>query len=60
MVELELAVLSGHCLKRRIGSLQVLRHQIGIWQAEQNFQHATVEGRFTGEKARLNLRLYPH
>jgi len=60
MVELELAVLSGQCLKRRIDSLHTLRHEIGVWQAGRNFMHATVEWRFTCEKARLNLRLYPH
>jgi len=60
MVELELAVLSAQCLKRRIGSLQMLRSEIGLWQAERNFQHASVKWRFTCDKARLNLRLYPH
>ena len=59
MVELELAVLSGQCLKRRIDSLHTLRHEIGVWQAERNFMHATVDWRFTCEKARQNLRLYP-
>jgi len=60
MVELELAVLSSQCLKRRIGSLQMLRSEVGLWQAARNFQHASVKWRFTCEKARLNLRLYPH
>lgn len=59
MVELELAVLSGQCLKRRIDCLHTLRHEIGVWEAERNFQRATVEWRFTCEKARQNLRLYP-
>jgi hypothetical protein len=60
MVELELAVLAGQCLKRRIGSLHLLRRELGVWEAERNFQRATVEWRFTCEKARQNLRLYPH
>jgi transposase len=60
MVELELAVLSGQCLKRRIDSLHLLRHEIGVGQAERNLMQATVKWRFTCEKARLNLRLYPH
>jgi hypothetical protein len=59
MVELELAVLSGQCLKRRIDSLHVLRHEIGIWEAERNVLHASVDWCFTCEKARLNPRLYP-
>ena len=59
MVELELAVLSGQCLKRRIGSLHTLRREIGIWEAERNVLHASVDWCFTCEKARQNPRLYP-
>lgn len=59
MVELELAVVSKQCLDRRIGSLTQLRHEIWMWEAERNDQQATVNWRFTCEKARLNSRLYP-
>jgi len=59
MVELELAVLSGQCLKRRMGSLHTLRHEIGVWEAERNVLHASVDWCFTCEKARQNPRLYP-
>jgi len=59
MVELELAVLSGQCLKRRMGSLHTLRHEIGVWEAERNVLHASVDWCFTCEKARQNPRLCP-
>jgi len=59
MVELELAVLSSQCLKRRMDSLHTLRHEIGIWEAERNVLHASVDWCFTCEKARQNPRLYP-
>lgn len=58
-VELELAVLSDQCLNRRIASLSVLRREVWAWEAQRNRERATVHWRFTGEKARLNLRLYP-
>lgn len=59
MVELELAVLSSQCLKRRMDSLHTLRHEISIWEAERNVLHASVDWCFTCEKARQNPRLYP-
>jgi hypothetical protein len=60
MVELELAVLAQQCLKRRIGTLQLLRQEVWTWEAKRNTAHATVRWQFTCEKARHNLRLYPH
>lgn len=59
MVELELAVLSGQCLKRRIASLHSLRHEVGVWEADRNARHASIDWCFTCEKARQNSRLYP-
>ena len=60
MVELELAVLSKQCLERRIGNLQTLRREIWMWEAERNHQQATIQWRFTCDKARQTMaRLYP-
>ncbi len=59
MVELELAVLSGQCLDRRLASKTVVRDECWLWEAERNSTHATVHWQFTCEKARLNSRLYP-
>lgn len=59
MVEVELAVLSSQCLDRRIDKQSFLQQEVWIWEAERNTQHATVDWRFTCEKARSNSRLYP-
>ncbi len=59
MVELEIAVLSRQCLNRRLSSQSLVRHEVGIWEAERNANQTTVHWRFTCEKARLNTRLYP-
>lgn len=59
MVEIELAILSKQCLDRRLGSKREVRDACWIWEAERNAQRATVDWRFTCEKARSNSRLYP-
>lgn len=59
MVELELAVLSSQCLDRRLESQTAVRREVWVWEAERNAKKATVDWRFTCEKARLNPRLDP-
>jgi hypothetical protein len=59
MVELELAVLASQCLDRRLDTQSALRREIWTWEAERNAHKATIDWRFTCEKARLNTRLYP-
>ncbi len=65
MVELELSVLSSQCLDpgtgvdRRLASHAQLRHECWIWEAERNSNRATIDWRFTCDKARRNQRLYP-
>jgi len=60
MVELELAVLASQCLDRRLPSRAILRHEVGIWEAERNAKGATVQWRFTCDIARHKMRhLYP-
>ena len=58
--EIELSVLSGQCLDRRIPDKGTLAAEIGVWEAERNEAQATVRWRFTNEDARAKLnRLYP-
>jgi len=58
--EIEWGVLSGQCLDRRIGDRQTLEAEVGMWETERNAAGATVQWRFTNEKARVKLnRLYP-
>ena len=60
MAEIELAVLSGQCLDRRIGEETLLRHEVAAWEAERNRQQVKVNWRFTTQDARIKLkRLYP-
>jgi DDE superfamily endonuclease len=60
MAEIELAVLSGQCLDRRIGQEVELRQEVAAWEAERNDQQVRVNWRFTTQDARIKLkRLYP-
>lgn len=60
MAEIELAVLSGQCLNRRIGEETLLRQEVAAWETERNAQQVKVNWRFTTQDARIKLkRLYP-
>jgi hypothetical protein len=60
MVEIELGVLARQCLARRIPAKGLLRHEVGVWEAQRNAKHATVQWRFTCDIARRTMRrLYP-
>jgi hypothetical protein len=60
MAEIELGVLSGQCLNRRIPDQPTLQHAVSLWQANRNRAQATVDWRFTTADARIKLkRLYP-
>ena len=60
MAEIELAVLSGQCLDRRIGEEALLRQEVAVWKAERNQEQVKVNWRFTTQDARIKLkRLYP-
>ena len=58
--EIELSVLSGQCLDRRIGDRRTLAAEVAAWERERNRAGATVEWRFTTANARGKLRrIYP-
>lgn len=60
MAEIELRVLSGQCLDRRIADIEVVKREVRAWLKERNASHATVDWRFTTDDARIKLkRLYP-
>src|SRR5262249_15905050 len=60
MAEIELAVLCGQCLDRRIGDESVLRQEVTAWEAERINQQVKVNWRFTTQDARIKLKcLYP-
>jgi transposase len=60
MVEIEIGVLRGQCLDRRIGERDVLVSEIKAWQRQRNASGARIKWQFTTEKARVKLaRAYP-
>ena len=60
MAEIELNVLSGQCLNRRMDSLPQVTAAVAAWQHERDNHHARIQWRFTTEDARIKLlRLYP-
>jgi hypothetical protein len=60
MAEIELSVLTGQCLDRRIGSEDELRREVTAWEPQRNAAKAQTDWRFTTAKARIKLKkLYP-
>jgi heme oxygenase len=60
MAELELAVLGGQCLARRLADRATLEREAAAWQAARNRAGRGVNWRFTTEDARIKLKhLYP-
>jgi hypothetical protein len=60
MVEIEIGVLRGQCLDRRIGERDRLVSEIAAWQRQRNASGARVKWKFTTHKAREKLaRAYP-
>ncbi len=60
MAEIELNVLTGQCLNRRIDDIEVVRKEVLAWQEVRNNKNAKVKWQFTAENARIKLsRLYP-
>jgi hypothetical protein len=60
MVEIEIGVLRGQCLDRRIDDKDVLIREIHAWEQQRNAQGARINWMFTTDKAREKLRkAYP-
>jgi len=60
MVEIEIGVLKGQCLDRRIDHPEALAREIAAWQRRRNAAGARVTWMFTTEKARTKMgRAYP-
>ena len=60
MAEIELNVLIGQCLNRRIADIEVMRAEVKAWETARNNLKARVNWQFTAEDARIKLkRLYP-
>jgi hypothetical protein len=60
MAEIELNVLIGQCLNRRMGSIAEVEKAVAAWQLRRDNLKAKVNWRFTYEDARIKpRRLYP-
>jgi hypothetical protein len=60
IAEIELSVLEGQCLDRRIPDRATLATEVAAWVAERNAEAVTIDWQFTTEDARVKLRhLYP-
>ena len=55
MVEIEIGVLRGQCLDRRIAERGKLVSEIDAWQRQRNASGARIDWRFTTHKAREKL-----
>lgn len=60
MAEIELNVLMGQCLNRRIDNMEEMKVEVNAWQQHRNNKEATINWQFTEDDARIKLkRLYP-
>lgn len=60
MAEIELNVLAGQCLKRRIDNIKIMRKEVNTWSKKRNDLNSVINWRFKTEDARIKLkRLYP-
>lgn len=60
MAEIELSVLKGQCLDRRIPDLSVMRAEVAAWEKNRNNRMKPIVWQFTTADARTKLRrLYP-
>ncbi len=60
MAEIELNVLTGQCLGRRIDNIIEVRQEVYAWQEHRNNKEAKVNWQFSAKDARIKLsRLYP-
>ena len=60
MAEIELSVLTGQCLSRRLDDIDVVRREVEAWEQYRDNKNAKINWRFTTPDARIKLsRLYP-
>ena len=60
MAEIELSVLKGQCLDRRIPDMETMQTQVAAWERDRNNSVRKIVWQFTTPDARIKLkRLYP-
>ena len=56
MAEIELHVLMGQCLNRRIDNIVTMKKETKAWQENRNNKEAQINWQFTNDKARIKLK----
>ena len=60
MAEIELNVLNGQCLNRRIENINTVKQEVKAWQDHRNNKLSVINWIFETKDARIKLkRLYP-
>ena len=60
MAEIELSVLKGQCLDRRIADITTMEAEVAAWEKDRNNSIKKINWQFTTPDARIKLRrLYP-
>jgi hypothetical protein len=60
MAEIELSVLKGQCLDRRIADMVSMQAEVAAWERDRNNSAKNIIWQFTTSDARIKLkRLYP-
>jgi hypothetical protein len=60
MAEIELSVLKGQCLDRRIPDMLTIQAEVSAWERDRNNNTKKISWQFTTTDARIKLkRLYP-
>ena len=61
MAEIELSVLKGQCLDRRIPDMATMQTEVAAWERGRNNSARKIVWQFTTPDARIKLkRLYPN
>ena len=61
MAEIELSVLKGQCLDRRIADMATMQTEVTSWETARNNRVNRIDWQFTTSDARVKLRrLYPN
>ena len=60
MAEIELNVLNGQCLNRRIDNIETVKEEVEAWQNYRNNKKSKINWQFTSKNSRIKLKkLYP-
>ena len=60
MAEIEIGVMNGQCLDRRIPEQQIISEEVGAWKQQRNKDEAKIRWTFTVSDARIKLvKIYP-